>query len=73
MDKPDGGLTCVAVIGLALGALGLLAQLRLFRISDAMDQVLREVKLLRLQQYYAAGHVTEEDFRRRAQEIIDRR
>ena len=71
MGNLDAGWVVVGLIGLVLWMLAFLAQLRLFRIADTLDATLAELKLLRLLQYHDAGHISEEDFRRRAQAIIE--
>lgn len=70
----EGVITLVAFV---LGLACLIAQLRLFRISDSMDKILSEVQSVRMEiqairllHLHQAGRLSEDEYVARAKEIF---
>ena len=52
----------------ALGLMALFAQFRLFGISDSCNEILKELRLIRLDRLHESGIITDEEYGRRVQE-----
>ena len=59
-----------ALVFFVFGVAALFAQFQLYAVANTLDKILKEIRLLRLEHLREAGRSTEEDFEKRAQNVM---